>query len=136
MSIEAGTWLAGIIVVVRMYVAPVDGDKIVYELNQGGFLCGCPCVGSLPGIIKPSDVADADTMRVVPDTMSSGAANRSAAFDSAVEAYDIVISYILPSSPVGFGLCVPLFNLFGSHIDLRPSGRAVYDYIIYHSHSH
>lgn len=120
----------------RMYVAPVDGDKIIYEFSQGGLLCGCTRVGRLSAIIEASDVADSDTVRVVPDTVRSSPANRSAAFNRAIQSDDVVIPYISPPSSVGFWLGMPLLNLFGSHVDLWPGGRTVYNYVIYHSHSH
>lgn len=136
MSVEARTGLAGIIVVMRMYVAPVDSDKIIYEFRQGGFLSGCARIGVFSVIIEASDVADTDTMGVVADAVGSSPANRSAAFNRAIKPYDVVIPYISPPSSVGFRLGVPLLNLFGSNIDLWPCGRTVYNYVIYHSHSH
>lgn len=134
MSVEAGTGLSLVVFMVAMNIAVVDLDEISDQLQKGGLLFPGPCVSKLSRLVETANIANANTVAVMTKTVSTSLANEPTPFDSAIQAYDIMVANILPPSPEWRGCSMVFFNFLSSNIDFLFSSGAVDDDLIYYSH--
>ena len=134
MSIEAGTILALIVVVVAMNIAPIHLDQIIDQFEQSRFLRWSSCICGGSRSIEATNITNANTMSVMPITVSTSPTNCPTTFDSPVKPDNVVIADIFPTFAIGRFLCMISLYFSGSDIGSRLGTRAMYDDILNYSH--
>ena len=103
--------------------------QLFYECTERGFLCCCPSVLGLAVGRQTTDIADAETDRIVTFAVCANLALRSGCVYAAVTIYHEVIADAVEAS-----LAMPAINIFNAEVLALCGGTAMNDDLCYFSH--
>lgn len=134
MSIETGTILALVVVVMAMNIATVHLDQIIDQFEQSRFLRWSSRICGGSRSIEATNITNANTMSIMPVAVSTSPTNCPTTFDSPVKPDNVVIADIFPTFAIRRFLCMISLYFSGSDIGSRLGTRAMYDDILNYSH--
>ena len=134
MSVEAGTGLGTIVVMVAMNITPIHLYQIIDQFEHSRFLRWSSRICGGSRSIEATNITNANTMSVMPIAVSTSPTNCPTTFDSAVKPDNVVISDIFPTLTIRRFLGMVSFNFSNPYVGRRLGTRAMYDDILYYSH--